>query len=122
MSFFDALVESFANVTLPRIICPIISRSAGPNCKNLTLAIYLNDSLLDAYKKGATSVGLWDYDTVRRTAKRFPQVRAMVDRDKVLKWLEKEGHQDIIRALEETPGGLLWLERQIESFKHDLFD
>ena len=122
MSFLDAVIKGFVNGALPGIICPIIQQAAGPNCKSLKLAIFMNDSLLKAYKENAQTVGLWDYDTVRSTAKRFPQAREMVTSSEVLVWLKKRGHEDIVQTLEQTPGGLIWLNRQIEDFKHDLFD
>lgn len=121
MSVLDAIIKGFVNGALPGVICPIIQEAAGPNCKNLKIAIYMNDSLLKAYRDNARSVGLWDYEIVQRTAKRFPQARDMVTSSEVLVWLKKRGHEDIVQTLEQTPGGLIWLNRQIEDFKTDLF-
>lgn len=121
LEIFDPLIEGFVNSYLPGVVCPIIQRCAGPNCRDLRVAILMNESLLLAYKKGAESQGLWDYESVKSAAKSYPKARRFVSGDKVMGWLKDKGHYDIIKVIETTPGGQQWLNRQIEDFKTDLF-
>jgi len=121
MSFLDAIIEGFVNAVLPGVVCPIIRKCAGPHCEDLKLAIMMNDSLLDAYKKGAESAGLWSYDRVKSTARSYPNAKEMVSTEKVVHWLKDQGDHDIVTVLMNTPGGMRWLSRQVEDFKNDLF-
>ena len=121
LELFDPLIEMFVNSYLPGVVCPIIQRCAGPNCRDLRMAILMNESLLEAYKKGATDQGLWDYESVKGAARSYPKAKRFVSGEKVMGWLMDKGHYDIIAVIESTPGGQNWLNRQIEDFKTDLF-
>lgn len=117
----DKLIETFVDSFLPGFVCPIIKDAAGEDCANLKTAILMRESLLQAYQEGADDVGLWDYGMVQGMAKKFPRARKLITEDKVIEWLEKEGHTDIVATVMMTPGGMVWLRKQIEDFKNDLF-
>jgi len=121
MGIVDKIVEGFVDGLLPGIVCPIIRQSAGEGCVNLESAIQKNESLLHAYKDKADETGLWDYDTVKDYARKFPNAKKMINEEKVISWLRKSGDDDIVNTITQTPGGMLWLKQQIDDFKNDLF-
>ena len=115
-----ALVEGVAKAFLPSIFCNIISNAAGDKCKNLRMAILMNDDLLDAYKKADDGEG-WCYSKVVAITKNYPTVKKMITTDLVLEWLGDQKMVDIITTIKGTAGGRFWLEQQVEHFKRDLF-
>lgn len=121
MSFVDGIIEWVIEMVVPGYVCPLLRDCAGQDCMPLKQAILMNDSLVTAYAQNAESVGLVNYDTVKRLASRYPAAKKFVTTERVLGWLKDEGHEDIIAAINETPGGMLWLNRQVEGFKKDLF-
>ena len=121
LDIVDKIIESFVDGLLPGFVCPILRDCAGDDCVNLKSAILMNESLLQAYQEGADDVGLWDYDTVKGYAQRFPRCKKMIDEEKVIQWLRKEGHEDIVYTVMSTPGGMVWLKKQIDDFKDNLF-
>ena len=117
---FDSVVEAVARAVLPSIVCPILRDTAGPSCRNLKRAIYLNEDLLEAYKKAdeGKSCG---YTNAKKVARQYPQVADMVTPDIIIQWLKDEDMVEIAQVIEGTVGGRYWLEQQVLRFKSDLF-
>lgn len=117
---FDSVVEAVARAVLPSIVCPILRDTAGPSCRNLKRAIYLNEDLLEAYKK-ADEGKSWGYTNAKKVARQYPNVADMITPDIILQWLREEDMNEISQVIEGTAGGKYWLERQVMRFKSDLF-
>jgi len=117
---FNSIVETIAQAVLPAIICPILKEAAGPDCSNLKKAIYMNDVLLEAYKR-ADNGNSWGYSSAKRLARQYPHLANMITPDVVIQWLREADMPEIVRAIERTAGGRTWLEMQVMRFKSDLF-
>ena len=95
--------------------------AAGPGCKNLKRAILLNEDLLKAYKDAGDDAD-WSYSRVKSITMNYPKVKKLITSELVLEWLGDAEMFDIVNMVEDTAGGRYWLDQQIESFKHDLWD
>ncbi|MCK9601517.1 MAG: hypothetical protein M0R06_20920 [Sphaerochaeta sp.] len=117
---FDSVVEAVAKAVLPSIICPILRDTAGPGCRSLKRAIYLNEDLLEAYKQ-ADEGKSWGYANAKKVARQYPNVADMITPDIIIQWLKEEDMMEIVHVIEGTTGGKYWLEQQVLRFKSDLF-
>jgi len=117
---FDSVVGAVAKAILPSIVCPILRDTAGPGCRNLKRAIYLNEDLLEAYRK-ADDGGSIGYSNARKIARQYPYVADMITPDIIVQWLKEEDMVEIVQVIEGTTGGRYWLEQQVLRFKSDLF-
>lgn len=120
---FDGVLETIAKAILPSLFCPIMRDAAGPGCKNLKMAILLNEDLLDAYKNAEDDGGGWSYERVRSIATRYPKLKEMITTELVMDWLKQQDDTlPLVHMIEHTVGGRYWLEQQVASFRRDFFE
>lgn len=116
MSVLDGVAERLISSRL----VPLIEEYAGPNCKNIRLAILLNIDLMELYARNE-NVGGYSLSQVRGFASKFPEYAKFVSSAFVVKWLKEARRDDIVEALNETAGGMLWLDAQIEKVRREIY-
>lgn len=126
MRFLDGFMGAAYDAVLPSMVVPLFRRYAGPGCKDLKMAILLRTDIYtvwcdNAAEEKRNNPAMMTPEDVRSIAKRFPGAKKHITSDRVRKWLHDQGCQDILVAVDATPGGRTWLERQVEAFKEGLF-
>jgi hypothetical protein len=117
MGLFSGLSESVVS----GILCNYFRRYAGPQCRDLKLAIQQNVDLYQLWVDNAESEGVRGPREVRSWARMFPKVESMVTPANLKRWLREQGMGDIARTVESTAGGEEWLAWQITRFKVGLW-
>lgn len=115
------LLSGVSELIVSNIVCGYLDRYSGKGCSNLRLAIQENVDLYQLWVDNASKEGVMDLNQARYWTRKFPGVKRMVTSSNVKRWLAEKKRRDIVRAIDETPGGQEWLEWQLGRFRSGLW-
>lgn len=115
------LLSGVSESVVSSIVCGYLDRYSGDGCSNLRSAIQDNVDLYQLWVDNASREGVMDLKQARYWTRKFPNVKRMVTSSNVKRWLAEKKRRDIVRAIEETPGGQEWLEWQLGRFRSGLW-
>lgn len=115
------LLSGMSESVVSRIVCGYLDRYSGAGCSNLRKAIQENVDLFQLWVDNASREGVMDLKQARYWTRKFPHVKGMVTSSNVKRWLVEKRRSDIVRTIEETPGGKEWLDWQLERFRSGLW-
>jgi hypothetical protein len=118
---FEGITNKIAESVVPPIVVGAIAKYKGEGCRNLKLAIALDTDIFQLWVNNARDEGIYDLETARHYAGMAPDAKNLLTMSNIRKWLMQEGQCDIVRVIDDTPGGNDWLERILERFKEGLW-
>lgn len=118
---FEGITNKIAESVVPPIVVGAIAKYKGDGCRNLKMVIALDTDIYELWVQNAQNEGIYDLDTARRYAGMAKDAKNLLTVSNVRQWLFQEGQADIVRTIDETPGGTDWLERTLNKFKEGLW-
>ena len=115
------LLSGVSESVVSSIVCGYLDRYSGNGGSNLRSAIHERVDLYQLWVENASREGVMGLDQAKYWTRKFPGVRKMVTSPNVKRWLAEKKRHDLVRAIDETPGGQEWLEWQLGRFRSGLW-
>lgn len=114
--------NAIGDAIIPSLVTDYLRRYSGPGCCDLKTAIFRNIDIFELWIQYGESEGIIGVEQAIRMAKMAPNGRRLLTPENVRKWLTQERMFDIIKTIDEMPGGQKWFCWTIENFRKGLWE